>query len=180
MLRTLAAASAMLMLASLSGAQTPPSDAQLFERIESVLTHPRCLNCHTSVDHPKQGDDRHRHLMLVLRGADDQGAVGMRCSTCHQKANDAASGVPGAPSWHLAPLSMSWENKDAGALCRALLDRKKNGNRNVTQLVDHMTHDSLVAWGWAPGVGRMPVPVPKEEFVALLKRWADAGAPCPR
>jgi hypothetical protein len=44
MLRTLAAASAMLMVASLSGAQTPPSDAQLFERIESVLTHPRCLN----------------------------------------------------------------------------------------------------------------------------------------
>src|SRR5438046_1237173 len=110
--------------ASARAADAAPSDALLFDRIATVLTHPRCLNCHTSIDRPKQGNDRHRHQMNVQRGSDNQGAVGMRCATCHQGANDGASGVPGAPNWHLAPLSMSWENKGSAALCRALLDRK--------------------------------------------------------
>src|SRR5207247_1550835 len=113
-----------------------------------------------SIDHPKQGNDRHRHQMNVQRGSDNQGAVGMRCATCHQGANDGASGVPGAPNWHLAPLSMSWENKGSAALCRALLDRKGNGQRGVAQLVDHMSNDALVAWGWTPGAQREPVPMP--------------------
>jgi hypothetical protein len=149
-----------------------------WKRVEAVLTHPRCLNCHTAVDHPKQGDDRHRHLQYVLRAADGRGAPGMRCATCHRDANNAASGVPGAPNWHLAPLSMSWENKDGAALCRALLDRKRNGNRSVGELVQHVANDALVDWAWAPGADRNPVPIPKQEFIALLKRWADAGAPC--
>src|SRR5262249_33208000 len=102
-----------------------------WKSIQSVLTHPRCLNCHTSVDHPKQGDDRHRHQQHVVRGVDGHGAPAMRCATCHRGTNDAPSGVPGAPNWHLAPLSMSWENKEGNELCRALLDRKLNGNRSV-------------------------------------------------
>jgi hypothetical protein len=43
-----------------------------------------------------------------------------------------------------------------------------------------MSNDALVAWGWTPGAQREPVPMPKEEFVVLLKRWAGAGAPCPQ
>jgi hypothetical protein len=174
------AATSFLIWASVCGAQPPASEAAVFERIASVLTHPRCLNCHTSVDFPTQGDERRRHQMNVQRGPHDKGAVAMQCSNCHQTANNAASGVPGAPNWHLAPLSMSWENMDNAALCRALLDPKKNGNRGVAELVDHMEHDALVAWGWAPGANRKPVPIGKDEFVSLLKTWAGAGAPCPR
>ena len=164
-------------------AAEPPSsipDAQLFEQMAKVLLHPRCLNCHTGVDYPKQGDDRHVHWFRVVRGSDDRGATGLRCATCHQSVNNGSSNVPGAPNWHAAPLSMAWEGKTPGQLCRTLVDRKKNGNRSVADLVAHMADDPLVDWGWAPGAQRQAVPIPKPEFVALLRRWEQAGAPCPR
>jgi len=104
----------------------------------------------------------------------------MRCATCHQSLNDAASHVPGAPNWHAAPLSMAWEGKTAAQLCRVLLDRAKNGNRSVAELIAHVTDDPLVAWGWAPGAEREPVPIAKREFVALLRRWEETGARCPK
>jgi hypothetical protein len=44
---------------------------------------------------------------------------------------------------------MSLENMDNAALCQALLDPTNNGNRGVAELVDHMEHDALVAWGGA-------------------------------
>jgi hypothetical protein len=154
-------------------------DSQLFDPIAKVLLHPRCLNCHTSVDYPKQGDDRHPHWFRVMRGGDDRGAPGMRCAACHQPVNNEASGVPGAPNWHAAPRSMAWEQKTPAQLCRVLLDKSKNGNRSIDALVEHMSNDPLVAWGWAPGAKREPVPIAKPEFVTLLQRWQKAGAPCP-
>jgi len=39
--------------------------------------------------------------------------------------------------------------------------------------------DPLVPWGWAPGPGRTPVPVPHDRFVAAMKQWVADGAPCP-
>lgn len=47
------------------------------------------------------------------------------------------------------------------------------------QLIEHMSFDPLVAWGWAPGGDRRPVEMPKDEFVRALQAWADAGAQCP-
>lgn len=149
------------------------------ERIAPVLTHPRCLNCHTRVDFPRQGDDRHRHTLLVGRGPQDNGAPGLRCSTCHQASNQDASGVPGAPNWHLAPLAMAWENLSAGELCRALKDPAKNGARDLEALLHHMSSDALVLWGWQPGAWRQPVAIPHGEFVTALSRWAELGGPCP-
>jgi hypothetical protein len=70
--------------------------------------------------------------------------------------------------------------KTPAQLCRVLLDKRKNGNRSVEALVEHMSNDPLVAWGWAPGAQREPVPIAKPEFVALLQRWQTAGAPCPK
>src|SRR3989441_12848556 len=29
-----------------------------WQQVYSVLTHPRCINCHTATDYPQQGDDR--------------------------------------------------------------------------------------------------------------------------
>ena len=156
------------------------TDAQLFEQISRVLLHPRCLNCHTGIDYPKQGDDRHAHWFRVVRGSDDRGAPGLRCTTCHQSFNNTASGVPGAPNWHAAPRSMAWEQKTPAQVCRTLLDKSRNGNRSVTELVEHMSNDPLVGWGWSPGAQREPVPIAKQEFVTLLQRWQRADAPCPK
>jgi hypothetical protein len=36
-----------------------------------------------------------------------------------------------------------------------------------------------VLWGWNPGEGRTPIPIPKAEFLANAKEWAAKGAACP-
>jgi len=77
-----------------------------WQQVYSVLTFPRCINCHTATNYPEQGDDRHRHWFNVVRGPEGKGVPGLNCVTCHQSANADTTGVPGAPNWHLAPLSM--------------------------------------------------------------------------
>jgi hypothetical protein len=168
---------------------TTPDARQHWTTIETVLTHPRCLNCHTSTAYPRQSDDRHRHQFRVLRGPAGKGVPGALCTTCHQSANAAVAGPPGAPDWHAAPLSMAWEvapgtPMSGRQLCRTLLDTKRNGNRNLAALQSHLASDALVRWAWAPGnistgEARMTPPVSHEVFLAALKSWADADAPCP-
>ena len=125
---------------------------QLFGDMYRVLSHPRRVNCHPKGDSPKQGLDARVHSPPVARGAHDTGVAGLQCAACHRTANYRASGVPGAPNWHLAPASMAWEGLSAGELCRSMLDKSRNGSKTVAQIVHHLTRDELVAWGWAPGV----------------------------
>jgi outer membrane protein assembly factor BamB len=94
-----------------------------WQAIYSVLTSPRCMNCHPVVsaklplflglfpqDYPRQGDDRHPHYYTVVRGdtvsvetAEKTGAhveIGMgapfeRCTMCHGASNDETTGIPG-------------------------------------------------------------------------------------
>ena len=171
-------------LAFAADASAQAESERLFADIYRVLTHPRCLNCHPKGDSPKQGLDAHLHAPPVARGPADKGVAGLECSACHQAKNYRASGVPGAPNWHLAPLSMAWEDLSEAELCRALLDRSKNGNKDLKATVHHLTHDELVAWGWAPGTdadgkAREPVPIPKPEFDRIVHEWARLGAKCP-
>ena len=88
---------------------------------------------------------------------------------------------PGAPNWGLPPstMPMIWQGLSDAQICRAIKDPKQNKNRNLDQLVEHLTEDKLVAWGWNPGEGRTPVPMSHEEFSARVKKWRAAGAPCP-
>jgi hypothetical protein len=153
-------------------------------QMHQVLVHPRCLNCHPKGDSPKQGIDAHLHIPPMVRGAKDDGPAGMHCATCHGTSNYASSGVPGAPNWHVAPLSMAWEGKSAGEICRLMLDRRTNGNKSLEQIIHHLTDDKLVAWGWEPGTdisgkAREPVPIPKPEFNRIVQSWAQSGAACP-
>jgi hypothetical protein len=74
---------------------------------------------------------------------------------------------------------MTWEGLTDAELCRAIKDPKQNRNRNLNQLVEHLTEDKLVAWGWNPGEGRTPVPMSHEDFSERVKTWQAAGAPCP-
>lgn len=152
---------------------------QAFKQVAEVLRHPRCMNCHTVTEFPRQGDDRHRHQQMVMRGAANMGAPTMQCANCHQAKNSQDGKVPGAPHWHLAPLSMAWEHlKTDKALCKALVDKKKNGDRDIDELVAHMTDDALVQWAWAPG-DRNPPPISQHDFHELVKQWARSGAACP-
>jgi hypothetical protein len=157
---------------------TPEDGIAAFRRIATVLQHPRCLNCHQP-ESPLQGDAARPHSPRVARGPDDKGVSAMRCANCHREANNTASGAPGAPHWQLAPASMDWSGLSVGELCRVLKDPKRNGNRSLQALVEHMERDPLVLWGWSPGGKRPPVPMAHNELVDLLKVWAAADGVCP-
>jgi hypothetical protein len=109
LLSLLVTAAAIWLTADHGVAQTTPPSRQdgveVFVRIATVLQSPRCLNCHALGDRPTQGKDRRIHLMNVQRGVDGKGLPAMRCTTCHQDHNNDYAGVPGAPHWHLAPIS---------------------------------------------------------------------------
>lgn len=159
--------------------ETDPAALQTWQQIVTVLQHPRCLNCH-QVDSPLQGDDGHPHIPPVVRGEDNMGTVAMRCTNCHsEQGNNPSSGVPGAPHWSLAPLSMNWAGLSSAELCQQLIDPERNGGRTPAELVKHMGEDKLVLWGWQPGGDREPVPLAHEQFMQVLKAWVAAGTPCP-
>jgi hypothetical protein len=179
-----------LAVSEASGPLKPPSafagiadpgerSAALFVEAGKVLLHPRCVNCHPAGDRPLQGDAGALHVPWVRRGRDGFGAVGLRCTTCHQAANYDAVAMPGHPNWHLAPAEMAWEGRSLGQICAQLKDRERNGGKSLEQIVEHSAHDSLVGWGWSPGVGRTPAPGTQAEFGALIKAWAETGAKCP-
>ncbi len=66
----------------------------------------------------------------------------------------------------------------SGDLCRTVKNPKANGGKNLEALVEHVSGDKLVLWGWNPGLGRNPVSIPHAEFVAKFKQWVASGAPC--
>lgn len=182
--RLLVVASALVVSFS-AVAHSPASgrdSTPLFSQMAAVFESPRCMNCHADAAFPTQGDDRHRHTMNVMRGPDGRGAAGLHCNTCHQAVNQAASGVPGVPDWHLAPLRMAWTGLTPAQLCRALSDPARGGMQ-PGQLVAHFNTD-LVRWAWSPGTDalgrpRTTPPITREQFIELTRRWVATGAACP-
>jgi len=161
-----------------------------WQQVYTVMTHPRCINCHTAGGYPQQGDDRHRHLFNVVRGPAGNGVPGLQCVTCHQAANADTTGVPGGHDWHLAPLSMKWQDTSDGilsssAVCSAITDRSKNGNRDGAALLKHNEEEPLILWAWNPGRRadgslRTPPPITHDQFVSATRKWVEAGMPCPQ
>jgi hypothetical protein len=161
-----------------------------WEQVYSVLTHPRCINCHTATNYPQQGDARNRHFANVIRGPEGKGVPGLNCASCHQESNAESTGVPGGHNWHLAPLSMRWQDLDdkplsSAAVCRAVTDRSKNNGLAGPGLIKHHEDEPLVLWAWNPGrrpdgTMRTLPPLTHADFVAATRRWVEAGTPCPQ
>src|SRR5438128_10259954 len=125
--------SSSLAAAEPPAANPPASPARsagaLFRAFVPVLRHPRCMNCHSRGDFPRQGDDGHPHTMNVRRGTDGRGVTAEKCSTCHQDQNLSGSHLPpGAPNWGLPPATtpMIWEGLSNAQLCRSIKDPKQN------------------------------------------------------
>lgn len=160
-----------------------------WEQVYGVLVHPRCINCHTATNYPQQGEERRRHFANVVRGPDGHGVPGLNCVSCHQQSNADSTGVPGGPDWHLAPLSMKWQDTNdrplpSGEVCRQVVDPKRNGNMNAQALLKHHEDAALVLWAWEPGrrpdgTLRATPPLTHAAFVAATRRWVEAGTPCP-
>jgi hypothetical protein len=138
------------------------------------------MNCHPAGDQPLQGAEHRIHWPPARRSG-----LGDTCAACHTNANvtlhAAASyqSIPGHPRWELAPLSMAWEGKSLGDICRQLKDKDRNGGRDLALLQEHVAKDDLVAWGWKPGVGRRPAPGSQDLAGQLVRAWIDSGAECP-
>jgi hypothetical protein len=154
-----------------------------FLDVATVLTSPRCINCHVPSEHPLQGDDNHVHIMRVTRGRDGKGSSpAMQCSTCHQDSNvTTPHGPPGAPGWRMpsADTPLVWQGLTTNQICQAVKDQKTNGNFSPERLVEHAATDHFILWAWNPGPGRLPPPLSHEVFVQRIKEWASAGLPCP-
>jgi hypothetical protein len=175
------------LLKGVANFQTFPDRAErsraIFAEIGRLINHPRCMNCHPAGDHPLQGTDQHEHRPRVFRSDGDHMAT--NCAECHTEHNvtlqEAASyqSIPGNPRWGVAPLSMAWQNKSLGDICRQLKDVDRNGGRTLALLQEHVAKDDLVGWAWSPGVGREPAPGSQEEAGRLVQAWIDNGAECP-
>ena len=150
-----------------------------FDIVYRVLESPRCMNCHPKGDAPLQYDDHRPHGQNITRRSEKNG---LTCATCHRAKNGTRPGQPpGAPNWHLPPAAtpMIFEGRSEAELCAQLKDPAQTGGRDLAALVEHVATDPLVGWGWDPGPGRTPVPVPRDELVRAMKAWVAAGAPCP-
>ncbi len=151
----------------------------LFGEAARVFTSPRCVNCHPADDSPRQGDRHALHDPPIVRGPANHGIPPLECATCHQDANLPLARVPGAPNWSLAPSTMPWLDRTPSQICVQLKDPARNGGKSLAQIHDHVAHDPLVAWGWAPGKDRKPAPGSAAQLAALVQAWIDTGAECP-
>lgn len=66
---------------------------------------------------------------------------------------------------------MAWIGLPPDKLCAMIKDRSSNGDRDFAALIKHVSEDKLVLWGWNPGAGRAPVPVPHD----ILSRNSSSG-----
>jgi mono/diheme cytochrome c family protein len=160
----------------------PDAGKQAFLDVARVLQSPRCQNCHPTGNRPLQGDKGFPHAQNISRGSI---AAGLLCSTCHQERNSEAIGIPGgppgAPKWNLPPAEhpMVFQGKTPTALCEQLKDPAHNGGKTLAQLLEHVSHDALVLWGWSPGGKRTLPPLSHDKFVASFTTWVSSGGACP-
>jgi hypothetical protein len=136
---------------------------EAWKRIEAVVTHPRCANCHVDAKAipiwTPAGETKPRvHGMNIHGGESRIGAEAIRCSTCHMtstQANDPAPAPPRAGiDWQLAPVAFIWFGKSRAEICAQLKDPKRNGGRDAVGLLVHLRHDAslsgFIPLGWEP------------------------------
>ena len=171
--------------ANMGQSETAIDGLTAWSKIFEVVSHPRCANCHVADGRPMWSGSHYggayKHPMYV--GGDPDmlfGMPGMMCDTCHMAENsEKRHGPPGADVWHLPPPEMAWWGKTTSDICEQIKDPSRNGERSLAAIEEHISKDSLVAWGWSPGEGREPAPYSASETASLVAVWAAAGAPCP-
>ena len=169
------------------GSVTRAEGLAAWTRIYEVTSHPRCSNCHVGADNrpmwsgPSYGRTR-VHGMNINAGDSRIGAETIPCSTCHAQ-RGSVNDTPHAPpqvraEWQLAPVEAEWFGKSSDEICAQLRDPERNGDRSVLDLAQHLDHDVILHWAWAPGGGREPAPYSLQEHVNDVLTWGVAGFPC--
>jgi hypothetical protein len=180
------------------GSVTKAEGLEAWKRIEAVVTHPRCANCHVGPDNIPMwtvvGETKTRPHGMNIHADDsphaDDGRIGTKtllCSTCHMTST-APNDVPHAPphvglQWELAPVKFVWFGKSGEEICAQMRDPNRNGNRDAAGLVAHLRNDAaehgFVPWAWNPGGERSTPPGTFEDHVKDVAMWGAAGQPCP-
>ncbi len=174
-----------------AGTVAPEDGLVAWDNIHTVVTHPRCLNCHVGADNvPLWGTaaapDR-IHGMAVNAGQSRIGAETMACSACHQKSTRPNTVPHAAPhsgmDWRLAPVEFQWTNRSSAEICAQMRDPARNGGRDAARLIDHILHDAelvgFITWSFDPGAGRDPAPGSLQAHLEDMAVWTAAGMPCP-
>lgn len=175
-----------------AGSVSRVAGLEAWKRIEAVVTHPRCANCH--VDEGAipiwtlAGEKKDRvHGMNIHGGVSRIGTEAIACSTCHMTStqpNDPAPAPPraGIP-WQLAPVEFLWYGQSGAEICKQLRDPARNGGRDAIGLLEHLRHDAslsgFIPRAWEPGEGRSKPPGTFEDHVKDMAEWGAAGQPCP-
>lgn len=165
---------------------------EAWKRIEAVVTHPRCANCHVDARAipiwTPAGESKPRIHGMNIRGGDSRiGAEKIACSTCHMTSTQANEPAPSPPragiDWQLAPVDFIWYGKSGPEICAQMKDAKRNGGRDAVGLLEHLRHDAslngFIPRSWAPGAGRTTPPGTFEDHVKDVAMWGAAGQPCP-
>jgi len=82
-----------LLLSTGVSAQNASSEAEslaAWDKVVTVLQHPRCLNCH-QLESPLPGDSGREHIPHVVRGTDNHGVGAMLCGNCHNDIGNNAT-----------------------------------------------------------------------------------------
>jgi len=173
------------------GSVAPEAGLAAWENIHTVLTHPRCLNCHVGEDNlPLWGTSANPmriHGMAINAGESRIGAETLSCNACHQTTTRPNTVPQAAPhtgmDWRLAPVEMQWTDRTSGEICAQMRDPDRNGGRDAAGLIEHILHDAdligFITWSFDPGAGREPAPGSLQEHLEDMARWTAAGMPCP-
>lgn len=175
------------------GSVTVEQGLEAWDRIFEVASHPRCSNCHTGPSDrpmwsgPSYGQAR-PHGMNIQAGDSRMGIEYLPCSTCHSTKDsdwDNANAMPHAAprvamNWALAPVEAHWFGRSSEEICAQLRDPDLNGGRDMLEIAEHLDHDLILHWAWAPGGGREPAPYSLQEHVNDILAWGVAGMPCPQ
>lgn len=155
---------------------------QAFMAVYPVFMHPRCVNCHPAGDVPLMSEEGKPHAQGVKRGKEGKGMYASKCVNCHTENNQPGFNMPpGVPDWHMPPTAqkMVFQGKTARELAALLLDTTANGGKSREALLQHVSSDPLVLWGWNPGEGRALPPLPHTEFARQFQVWIENGAYLP-
>lgn len=174
-----------------AGTVAPEDGLAAWDSIHTVLTHPRCLNCHVGADHvPLWGtveDPDRIHGMAINAGESRIGAEILSCNACHQTSTRPNSVPHAAPhtgmDWRLAPVEFQWTDRTSAEICAQMRDPDRNGGRDAAGLIEHIVHDAellgFITWSFDPGAGRNPAPGSLQAHLEDMAIWTAAGMPCP-
>lgn len=160
-----------------------------WDRVYEVASHPRCSNCHVGADNrpmwsgPSDGKPR-PHGMNVNGGESRIGVETLMCSTCHSLSEQENTRPHEAPrvgmSWQLAPVEAEWFGKTSEEVGAQLRNPDLNGDRTYLDIAQHLDHDLILHWAWAPGPGRTPTPHDLHPMSTMSSSGALSACPALR